>query len=1102
MNFEDRFLPSPPQGEGIILYGSNDPEELVRKCVENLTESLSDPFKPEEFLVQSLGMASWLQLELAARQSVCANVEFGFPGKIIWKLFRAFFGKGPEENPYTKPIMAWRIYNLFPRLIAEDPETFAGPARYIEKGKDGDRSLRLSWQLANLFDSYQTYRPEMILSWKQQKFPMDENRWQGLLWLKMRETFGKNMSLPELWQKLGSKEMVPAFPDQLPDRLSVFGISTLPPVFLDVLQAYGRWKNLNIYALQPAPVQWGEVESEKWQLRALVRAEKQAGRPVSGEALHVEKGNVLIGSQGRTGREFFNLLVDRNANDRPLVFRKPSGDGLLNRLQRSTFDVFDEVPEPTGSWDRTDETIMVNSCHGPMRETEVLRDYLLRRFAHDDDIQARDVVVMMPDPEGYASYIRATFGSSENGMPHFPFSIVDREPRKESHLVDTFFDLLEFVDGRATNRDVIDLMDSPAFRMKFELEDADLEVFRGWIQDCNAYWGFDKEHRSQLQSTSIEEHTWRRALDRMSLGFCMRGDGGRIWEDLLPYDEIEGGNAIGFAKFAKILRLLGKLEENSREDKTPTAWVDDLRGIIDDFLPKRNETLLDMERISKAVDGLGEDCGDHVTEKAPLRAIRYHFTNVLEGGFVRGQFLTRGVTFCGLRPMRSVPARVICLLGMNDGAFPRQSLSSALDLSGARKPGDRSSREDDRYLFLETLWCAKDYLYVSYVGQSIHRNQSMPPSVVVNEMLDALDSLVHFTDDQGNPLNASGALVRQQALHPFGHQNYDGKDLLRSYSVENLKASMALMSTDEDPPPFVTAPLATAPEELLDVSLDDLIRFFSNPCQYFLRERLCMSLWEEDPPPEESEPFEIGALAGYQLRESLFKLVLEDSTGIDMQAIFRAGGNLPPGSIGQTWCNEVCHKVKEFHHKWEDQLSGEKSAPVPFEGQLGGFTIHGETGPIIDGRQTFYRCSKLNEKDRLKVWIRHLCVSAFLPEKGIVTGHFATDKERTLPAMDEKVARQFLQSLLQVYVGGMSEALPFFPKSSLAYIEEMKTKSGDSSVALIEARKKWNGSQFSHPEKEDAAVRLCYRSEPFNDTDFAGIAGTVYSPMLEMEQEQ
>ena len=1102
-------------GEGIILFTSNDPSELVKKCGENLKIPLSNPFKKEEFLVQSRGMSSWLKLQMADELGIFANAKFRFPEETIWLILRSYLGSGPEKNPYTKEGMAWKIFQLLPGLIKSHPEVFSKISRYLanDSGKvDADRFFRLCRQIATLYDSYQTYRPELIIDWLAGKFPEEANRWQGILWQALHSAFGQKC-LPELIQQLESKE-APVELDLLPERLSVFGISTLPPVFLNVLKAYGRARPLCFYALQPAPVMWGDLESEKdvekWKNRAIKRARQQSGHEVSENDLGIETGNPLIGSFGRTGREFFNLLVDRDAHDYPLRFRNPTGGSVLARLQRWTFEVFSKKPEGRMPLVQGDESIVINSCHGPMREAEVLRDYLLRRFAEDSTLQAKDILVMMPDPEDYAPYIRATFGGMEKSMPqHFPFSIVDREPRQESHLIDCYFSLLEFFDGRATNQDVLDLIDSSVFRKKFELEDEDVETFRDWVRKCHVHWGLHGEHRQRFGSVYSNEHTWRHALDRMALGFCMRSDGDRMWDSVLPFDEIEGENAKRFGKLFRILDGLNKLEQDSAKVKTLTGWVSFLKNLTDTFFPSDQETLLDRRRVVDAIKALGEEYAKLAEDSlVPLQVIRYHMGNVLDVGSPQGQFLTAGVTFCGLRPMRSVNARIICLIGMNDGAFPRQTQKPSFDLSGSRKPGDRSAREDDRYLFLETIWCAREHIYLSYVGQSIRQIQEIPPSVVINELLDSLDKLVDFGENDGKARKARDELVCTQTLHPFGRDNFTGGKIHRSYSRDNLDAAHALLSPREEVSPFVSGEMSDPEDKLGEISLEELIHFFENPAKAFLKKRLGMSLWDEDSPPDECEPFELGNLDKYKIKERLLGIALESGDEEDLLALERAQGSLPPRSLGEVWYNEARRDVDEFVERWQDDLQGEKQKPLIIDQVMDGVRLRGELGPFIDGRQILFRCVKeAKGKDRIRAWLRHLFSSAF-HEQAVETRFYSMDKKfLSLEPLPVDCARGIISNLVSLYQQGMRMPLPFFPESSYAFalhqpspIEEV----GDDEVAerkgMIEARKKWISGKFHQGEGEDFAYQLCFREEPFQNTEFERIAREIYVPFIEASE--
>lgn len=1101
------------RSNGILLFGSNDPNVLVEECARQLEVPLSDPLKEEEFLVQSRGMATWLQLGIAKQNGIFARGRFRFQEEAIWMILRGFFGEGPEKNPYTKEGMAWKIFDLLPGLMAEDSATFSSLLDYVgeEDLRDGNRVFRLCRQIATLYDSYLTYRPELILGWNESKFPEDRNRWQALLWKKLRSALGFK-TLPELVTRIQGG-IHPRQLDWLPERLSVFGISTMPPLFLNVLKAYGQVRPLKIFSLQPAPVFWGEIESEKWKLRALKRAEVQAGYPVDEELLSDRAGNPLLGSLGRTGREFFNMLVDQDAHDCPLVFRKPGGHQILHRLQRWIFDALGEETEAMSVAESEDDSLVVNNCHGPMRETEVLRDYLLKRFRDDPSLQPSEVLVMMPSPEEYAPYIRATFGGMEEGMPRdFPFSIVDREPRMESHLIDFLFDLLEFFDGRATNREVLDLLDALPSRVKNEWEDIDLEIFRKWIDDCHVYWGFNEAHRERCGSTATNEHTWKHALDRMSLGFCMRGENKELWNGTLPYDEIEGENSIRFSQLFRFLSSLSAFEKQSRAEQNLSIWCDWLGRLANEFFPQNDQTLLDRRKINEAIEDLGSEyCALSEDRVVPLRVIRYHLGNVLEVGSPQGRFLTQGVTFSGLRPMRSVSARVICILGMNDQAFPRQDRSPSFDLSGDRRPGDRSAREDDRYLFLETIWCAKDFLYLSYVGQSIRQSQDIPPSVVITELLDGLDKIVEWQDEDCNTIRAKDAIVCRQTLHSFGQENFLGLRIPRSFSMPNLKAARSLLHPEKKILPFVNGSMNVNENRNTEISLRDLVEFFTNPAKSFLRYSLGMKLWDEEASPPDCEPLEIDSLEKYKLMSQMLDVLLAGNDISTLYELEKAEGRLPPANLGEVWFHESQREVEAFIKQWGDLLVPSAFEPQSFEQEIAEFSFRGEVPSLRNKKHILFRCSKkISGKDRVRLWVEHICGCAFSSEDSFQTLFLCTDQKYLHASpVPQKQALGIIEQLILLRESGLGQPLPFFPNSSHAYHESIQQSSisNDSTeeevrkaklAAMYSAEKSWASITIKGDripgEGDDFSYQTCFGKKPFDEPGFAQLSAQIFEP--------
>lgn len=1077
---------------------SNDPKVLVDAIIGELQEPLVDPFAQERVLVESRGMATWLQLQMTDQLSICANVDFASPGKLISDLLVGFLGGEAESlSAYSKENIVWRIYDLLPLLCKEYPGEFAEASRYLGKG-ESDRALRLSWELSILMEKYMTFRPGMMLQWLEGQVDEEEHSWQAYLWRAVRELIGPVLSFPELWRMCMESEFRdPA--GSLPERLSVFGVSALPPAYLDILGLYAHYGAVNVYLQQPAPVFWGDNQLEDWQQRTLQQAEWFCGREVQPADLHIQTGNPLVASLGKTGREFYHLLCDREAEQVLLDYSMPAENSILACLQRSLFSVFNDSPEDPVPYEAKDESIVINNCHGPMREVEVLKDYLLRRLDEDSTLNPGEIIVMMPDPEKYVPYIRAVLGSENEGVPRLPYSLVDREPRQESLYLDAFLDLAEFMVSRASNQDVMELLGALPIRSKFTLEEEDLEAFAHWIRECHVHWGLDADHRESIGSNPSKEHSWEFALDRMSMGFCAQPSGQDVWEGILPFNEIEGENVIRFAKLSQILRLLKNFQVRSRKELSPNDWKDYFRDLVEAFLPNQDSYLLQRNNLLGKLQKLGHETAP--TDKAvSVRAILWYLQKLLQDSSTSGQFLTRGITFCGLRPMRSVPARVVCLLGMNDGAFPRQKRERGFDASGPSIPGDRSPVDDDRYLFLETLWCAREYLYVSYTGQSIQKNQDLPPSVVVNELLDAIDDLVILP--KGTQESLTGLLVKKQMLHPFSPKYFNG-DLSRSYLHEYLQTAKLSQKPEKEYQQFNVGKLSVTEHELQEIGIKDLAAFFANPAKSFLRNRLQMSLWDEDSLPDESEPFEMDALTSYFVREDVIHQYLTDKgefTIDKLAAYYRSLGVLPPGSLGQSYVQQAFHEVCTFVFKWSEQLDGTFQAPVHLELSIGEHRVHGDLDRFINGNQVFFRLASLKAKDLLRAWVYHLFVAAS-EESSTPTLVLSSKGFETFEPVEQDFAIEQLANLVELYKKGASEPISFLPEASGVFSKSLKAEQEEES-AIRKAEFRWNGGFGVPPEKEDTAFQICFPHSPIlhDQQAFIEYSNTVYGPMLDSLQ--
>ena len=296
-----------------------------------------------------------------------------------------------------------------------------------------------------------------------------------------------------------------------------------------------------------------------------------------------------------------------------------------------------------------------------------------------------------------------------------------------------------------------------------------------------------------------------------------------------------------------------------------------LQGLLKNFFDTGEDEAQDLqalgtcfEKLARASERSGFD------QPVELAVVLEQLNRDFSEDYFGTGYLTGGVTFCALKPMRSIPSKVICLLGMNDRSFPRTSPQLSFDLM-AQKPrlGDRSSREDDRYLFLETLISARERLYLSYVGQSIKDNSESPPSVLVSELMDYVEQ---GFDAQGQDMIADHVLTRHR-LQAFSNAYFGGGRLF-SYSRENLKASQAIAPERKPPGDFIPRPLAEPEPEWRRLTMQTLAEFLCHPARFLAVKRLGLRLPSEAAAMEEREPFEVGSLDRYQLEEELLELKL------------------------------------------------------------------------------------------------------------------------------------------------------------------------------------------------------------------------------------
>jgi exodeoxyribonuclease V gamma subunit len=1080
------------------LFTSNRLESLAETLAEVIRTPLSSPMDEEIIVVQSKGMKRWVSMRIAQHNGIFANYRFPFPNDFIHEIFQKVIPDLPEHSPFDPHIMTWRIMKLLPSFIAR-PD-FESIRFYLRDIKSGLKCYQLSERIADTFDQYLLFRPEMIFRWEKG----EEDNWQAILWRELvrgDEKRHQAMLGKTFFETLGTSSVELK---DLPERISVFGISALPRFHMEVFAAISGFTKVNLFLVNPSKEYWGDILPEKEIQRIPAKKNAQNITPLY---FHLKKGNSLLTSMGRMGSNFFDLVNGFHCEEFS-SFKDPGEDNLLSCIQSDILNLRDRKQKFDNKKivAENDKSIQVHFCHSPMREIEVLHDQLIEMFEKDPNLVPRDIIVMTTDIETYAPYIQAIFDIPIDDPRRIAFSIADRNIRKESEIIDAFLAILDLWGGRFGSSQVIAILESQEIQRKFGLSESDIDLVRRWVKDTRIRWGIDGQSRSQLGLPSFHENTWKAGLERLLLGYAMPGQNEKMFGNILPYDHIEGGEVSVLGRLLEFTDQLFTHVASLKKPRTLNEWSETLIELLESFFMPDKNSEREIQVIRRVINNLDDiQKISAFNEDIDINVIKWHLAHYLENeGFGFG-FITGGVTFCAMLPMRSIPFKIICLVGMNGSDYPRQSKSLSFDLiTKYPKPGDRSRRNDDRYLFLEAILSAREKLYISHVGQSIQDNSIIPPSVLVSELMDYIEEGFYIPGD-----DILNHITTKHRLQAFSPEYFRKNKRLFSYKEENLKVAQCFLGTRKLPVPFISKELSHPEEKWKTVSLYDLCRFFGNPAKFLLNKRLGVYLEESTLVLEEREAFNVKRLEKYLLETNLVEKRFRGYDLKDFLPLIRASGQLPHGTIGECIYENISQRVVSFVEKTERYMQGNSLEPLEVDFKISCFRLKGRIDSLYPERLMQYRYAQVKSKDRFFVWIHHLILNNIIadsyPRTSILVGLNSQGGEPEWAAWEFpplENSKEILVDLLEKYWMGMKKPLKFFPESSWTYAHMSLEKNKPYKDAMQSACTTWTGTDYKsvRGECEDAYYQLCFGETNPLDLEFQNISKEVFGPFLKYQK--
>jgi exodeoxyribonuclease V gamma subunit len=1035
------------------LHISNKTENLLRQLTEvlSLVEN-RDPLQPEFFLIQSQGMERMLSQRLSQHFVSWCNYEYMLPTRFFALLAdRLDLEGGPEE--YAREKLCWRLEEILRTVSKED---FTALQSYVSGEGSDMKRYQLAGQLAYVFDQYQIMRLSMVDGWEQNRLSSKNNRsaelYQMKLWNRLRADIGhsrhRGVFLRDLITLLRRKKN---FETLLPERLSVFGLHSMPPVFLECLQALSSHVDVHFYLLSPCETYWADQLTAKTALRHGDLS--KAGHP-------------LLKSLGQQGREFQNMLLDVNISDEFKSFEDPAVLQNPDLLQQIQSDLLRGKLATDISIATTDESLAIVSAHSPHRELMILRDRILHWLELDATLELKDIVVMAPEIQSYSALIPALF----HDIPH---SIADRNPAFSNTCIAAFLQFLQLCGGRFGWAEVLELLERKEIYPRFEIAESDLSQIRHWIVSSGIRWGLSTEHKQAMGLPGRSECTWQSGLERLLMGYAVNTDEPVC--GILPYAEIEGGMATPLGGLSFFCEILEQAQKDFAKDHSLLQWSDLFFNYIDKIFTVGSETTDNLVELYKIIADIGLEYGKLHTATVSFDVISAWVKSASSekkssSGFLRGQ-----LTFCSMLPMRSIPFKKVCLLGLNDTVFPKNDVHPPFDLLGDQfLVGDRSRRSDDRYQFLEAILSARENLYISYVGQSIHNNDKIPPSVVVSELIELCE------------LYGSGNLLEEHPLHGFSARYFTKSTNLFSYNAELAAVASVLQKTSVEASPWWYGSVQEM--DPVQIPIEDLFSFYGHPQKYFVRKILGVYLDSGADDYEEHEPFVLDSLKSYLIDQDLVQRHASSRTELQKMQLTGQWPLGAPGDLQFAKKEEEQASFKALLHEYDAMGLCED---VFVDMEINSIRITGALSNLNADGSLLYRYSKLKGKDVLSAWLQH-CLAAVILDKKSETKLLSKENELVFPA--DVGSMTDLETLLFYFVQGNRSPSALLSEPLFAYAEQRdKTEKSGKGDPMAKATSTYLHSMKNGYEAEWEMLHHGYDVEMILGADFMDFCDWFYT---------
>lgn len=1064
---------------GLRIHRADHPISLVGALCDLVAEPLGSPFTTECVVVPTRGIERWLTEQIATEfgarglgDGIAANIEFPFPYRVVEDVLSHIPEMALSNEAWAQRAIVLRLEQIIDEYANEKWMWLI--TRFVA-GPDGDRSdgaqrLGAAQKIQRLFAAYGRYRPAMLDAWSAGKNvgptgdAIDEAaRWQPMLWRVLREQ--TNVAAPH--------EALPAAVDalrggagtaELPSRISVYGATSLSPVDLAVFDAISSSVDVHLFLLHPSPALWRDS--------AEVVASMNSGRIGRADDPNRDLArHPILRSWAQDSREL-QIMITRATGvmaEFGATTSTAEATSLLGTLQAD----IRENREP-GRFAGNDHSIQIHSCHGARRQVEVLRDAVLHLLNEDSTLEPRDIVIMTPDLDTFAPLIDAVFpanSAAHSGIPDLRVRVADRAPSRTNPLVRFVGTLVELMASRITTSDIAQLIALPEVQRRLGIDSETASEITDLVKDANVRWGLDADHRERNGAGSRDEHTWRRGLDRILTGVFFDDSPLQFIGDIAPLGGIEGDSAVAAGRLALLIERLAAALELLNTPSPTDEWAHKLSTAARLLVsPERNDEWQwgQLDRLLN--ETFIPESADPVTSMIDLAEVTLLIAPFTEDRPTQLHHRTGNITVCALAPMRSVPYRIVCVVGMDHDKFPRASRNDGDDLIAVDECiADPDRAAQDRQLLLDALMAARDNFIITYAGRDQLTNADYPPAVPIAELRETIVAMLGE--------EAGAGVVTNHPLQGFSPDVFTadklGVDGPWGFDQVAHAGAVALMARD---PNLIEASPTLSHIESEEPRLYDLIEYLKNPSKTFIKNALGMSIRELKDASDDVLPIDVRGLQAWEVRKRFLEGIQSGTDEDLLKQHERASDAVPAGALSDEILQLAYERSSELTQVAADRgCSGNETVPISGTVTGDGWSL---TGSVIANPQAALLCdvspSSCKASRRLEAHTKLAFLSALEPERewrAVIVGT-VTDTRKSNPREylieiatlgplgdnpEERlgIASEQLAKLVALRNEGMETPLPMFPQTSYAWLSPDK-KAKDLKAA-------WEGSYGGTP---------------------------------------